>query len=273
MDYFKSRLGWAMAVVQKHQTSEPKADSKAYWQWRTAALEWAAIDNNCRETGAMPIFALQSVNFREVDRDQYMEAIYADITHVSNWHVASSSLRRMHPALTGLLKLLTLNSYNSNKKRGRTEEATLAAVERRDRVRGVAYERVLSQLQRLRSQNNAPFLTVLKSMVAFRQGLNKDYWRAESAQKQLMSYTWTLNFVLEMTNRPRELPFKLAKTVSFTVYDNCDYHRRKAYDRTDDKAEYVKTVNLVGVPVAASVGEINQAEYGARIMHFLRSKI
>ena len=110
-------------------------------------------------------------------------------------------------------------------------------------------------------------------MVAFRQGLNKDYWRAESAQKQLMSYTWTLNFVLEMTNRPRELPFKLAKTVSFTVYDNCDYHRRKAYDRTDDKAEYVKTVNLVGVPVAASVGEINQAEYGARIMHFLRSKI
>ena len=52
-----------------------------------------------------------------------------------------------------------------------------------------------------------------------------------------------------------------------------DSSRRKAYDRTDDKAEYVKTVNLVGVPVAASVGEINQAEYGARIMHFLRSKI
>ena len=273
MDYFKSRLGWAMGKVNEYQTSEPKFDSKAYWQWRTATLELAAIDNNCRETGAMPIFALQSVNFREVDRGQYMEAIYADITNMSNWPVAASSLRRMHPALTGLLKLLTLNTYDPSKKRKRTEEATLAAVDRRDRVRGVAYESVLSQLQRLRSQNNAPFLTVLKSMVAFRQGLNKDYWRAESAQKQLMSYTWTLNFVLEMTNRPRELPFKLAKTVSFTVYDNCDYHRRKAYDRTDDKAEYVKTVNLVGVPVAASVGEINQAEYGARIMHFLRSKI
>ena len=204
-----------------------------------------------------------------------MEAVYADITHVSHWPVAASSLRRMHPALTGLLRLLTLNTYDASKKRGRTEEATLAAVDRRDRVRGVASKSVLSQLQRLRSQNNAPFLTVLKSMVAFRQGLNKDYWRAESAQKQLMSYSWTLNFqfVIEMTNRPRELPFKLAKTVSFTVYDNCDYHRRKAYDRTDDKAEYVKTVNLVGVPVAASVGEINQAEYGARIKHFLRSKI
>ena len=84
MDYFKSRLGWAISKVKEHQTSEPKADSKAYWQWRTAALEWAAIDNNCRETGAMPIFALQSVNFREVDRGQYMEAIYADITNKSH---------------------------------------------------------------------------------------------------------------------------------------------------------------------------------------------
>ena len=84
MDYFKSCLGWAMGKVNGYQTSEPEFDSKAYWQWRTAALEWAAIDNNCRENGAMPIFALQSVNFREVNRDQYMEAIYADITHVSN---------------------------------------------------------------------------------------------------------------------------------------------------------------------------------------------
>ena len=115
MDYFKSRLGWAMDLVQKHQTSEPKFDSKAFWQWRTATLEIAAIDKNCRETGAMPIFALQSVNFSEVNRGQYMEAIYADITHVSNWHVASSSLRRMHPALTGLLKLLTLNTYDPTK--------------------------------------------------------------------------------------------------------------------------------------------------------------
>ena len=116
MDYFKSCLGWAMGKVNECQTSEHKFDSKAYWQWRTATLEIAAIDNNCRETGAMPIFALQSVNFSEVNRDHYMEAIYADITHVSNWHMASSSLRRMHPALTGLLKLLTLNTYDPGKK-------------------------------------------------------------------------------------------------------------------------------------------------------------
>ena len=79
MDYFKSCLGWAMAVVQKHQTSEPKADSKAYWQWRTATLEIAAIDKNCRETGAMPIFALQSVNFSEVNRDHYKSGGCANV--------------------------------------------------------------------------------------------------------------------------------------------------------------------------------------------------
>ena len=54
-------------------------------------------------------------------------------------------------------------------------------------------------------------------MVAFRQGLNKDYWRADTSQKLLMSYTWTHDFVLEMTNRPREWPFKLTRTVAFRV--------------------------------------------------------
>ena len=79
-----------------------------------------------------------------------------------------------------------------------------------------------------------------------------------------MSYTWTHAFVIEMTNRPREPPFAINKTISFVVYDNCDYHRKKAYDRTDDDAEYVKTVQLVGVPVSAGLPEINQQEIGAR---------
>ena len=103
-------------------------------------------------------------------------------------------------------------------------------------------------------------------MVAFRQGLNKDCWKTESAQKLLMSCSWTHwhDLVIEVTNRPRELPFPINKTVSFVVYDNCDYHRKKAYDRTDDDAEYVKTVQFVGVPVAASLPEISQQEIGAR---------
>ena len=265
MDFWNSRVQWALGMVQRHAQGEPKFDSKAFWQWRCATLELAAIDKTCREKGAMPLYALHSVNFSVLDRDQYMDALYADITHTSAWPVAASSMRRTHPALASLLKLVTFNTYNPEKKRGRTEEATLAAVSRRDKVRGVAYEGILSQLQRLRSQHNAPFLTVLKSMVAFRQGLNKDFWKAESAQKLLMSYSWTHDFVLEMTNRPRELPFAINKTVSFVVYDNCDYHRKKAYDRTDDNAEYVKTVQLVGVPVSADLPEISRQEIGARI--------
>jgi hypothetical protein len=264
MDYWNSRVQWALGVAQRYAQSEPKFDSKAFWQWRCATLELAAMDKNCRETGPMPLYALRSVNFSVLPRDQCMDALYADVTHVKNWDVAASPLRRMHPDLASLLKLVTLNTYNPEKKRGRTEEATLAAVERRERVRGVAFEGILSQLQRLRSQHNAPFLTVLKSMVAFRQGLNKGFWKAESAQKLLMSYTWTHAFVIEMTNRPRELPFAINKTISFVVYDNCDYHRKKAYDRTDDDAEYVKTVQLVGVPVSADLPEINQQEIGAR---------
>ena len=42
------------------------------------------------------------------------------------------------------------------------------------------------------------------------------------------------------------------------------YPIKKAYDRTDDDAEYVKTVQLVGVPVSADLPEINQQEIGAR---------
>ena len=111
-------------------------------------------------------------------------------------------------------------------------------------------------------------------MVAFRQGLKKDYWRFNTSQKLLMSYTWTHEFVLEMTNRPRELPFKLTRTVAFVVYDNCDYHRKKLFDRTDgEQAEYVKTVQLVNIPVPLSVGEMSQAELDARIMPFARIKI
>ena len=116
------------------------------------------MDQQCRETGAMPLYALQSVNFSVLDRGQYMEALYADITHTKDWDVAASSMRRMHPALASLLKLVTLNTYNPEKKRGRTEEAILAAVQKREKTRGVAYEGILLQLQRLRSQHNAPLL-------------------------------------------------------------------------------------------------------------------
>ena len=135
MDYWNSRVQWALGVAQRYAQSEPKFDSKAFWQWRCATLELAAMDKNCRETGSMPLYALRSVNFSVLPRGQYMDALYADVAHVKNWGVAAPPLRRMHPALASPLKLVALNTYNLETKRGRTEEATLAAVGRRERSR------------------------------------------------------------------------------------------------------------------------------------------
>ena len=119
MDFFRSRLGWAQATVEKHAKANPKPESKAFWQWRCANLELAAYDKNCRGNGTMPYYALHSVNFSVDERGQYMDALYADVTHCTNWSVVSSMMRRLHPGLTGMLKLVTLNTYNPNAKRGR----------------------------------------------------------------------------------------------------------------------------------------------------------
>ena len=76
-----------MGLVQKHYQSEPKFDSKAFWQWRCATLELAAMDQNSRETGAMPLYAMQSVNFSVADRDQCMDALHALImTDECSWN-------------------------------------------------------------------------------------------------------------------------------------------------------------------------------------------
>ncbi len=86
-----------------------------------------------------------------------------------------------------------------------------------------------------------------------------------------MSYQWTHDFVVEMSRRPTELPFKAAKTVAFVVYDNCDYHRKKSYDRTDDKGEYI-TVQMVQVPVDSNLGEVSAEEVVERLAPFARTK-
>ena len=84
MGCWGSRVQWALGLVQRHAQSEPKFDSKAFWQWRCATLELAAMDKNCRETGAMPLHALRPVGFGLLGRGQYMEALYADVAHVQN---------------------------------------------------------------------------------------------------------------------------------------------------------------------------------------------
>ena len=142
----------------------------------------------------------------------------------------------------------------------------------RDSKRGAAHEMILSQLQRLRSEYNAPFLTVLKSMVAFRQALNFDYWKSDCALKGLMGYQWTHDFVVEMSKRPTELLFKAAKTVAFVVYDNYNYHCKKSHDRTDDRGEYIKTVQMMQNLANSNLGEVSAEEIGGRIASFARTK-
>ena len=58
----------------------------------------------------------------------------------------------------------------------------------------------------------------------------------------------------------------MSKDFSFVVYDNCDYNHKKAYDRAGDPAEYIKTVNIVQVPVSNRL-ELDDTEYGECYSH------
>ena len=131
---------------------------------------------------------------------------------------------------------------------------------RREKTRGAQCEMVLSILQRQRSMFNTPPLIVLKSMVAFRQGLNMEYWAAECKMRQLMTYSWTKDFVLELSLKGMSLP-EPHPDVAFCVYDNCDYHRTKALDRYNDPSEYIKTVNIASVPVPRSLPGLDKRSY------------
>ena len=273
--WFGNRLGWAINVIQQHAKQSPKEDSKECWKLRLANRELHAFQQHSTLDGKFSVYELATVNYSRHSRQGHRDALYNELTDRQNYALAAGALRRLHPFLTSWIRDLTDNTYNARKYHKRInsgEEATQRAVQDRDEARGIVCEMVLSQMQRLRSEHNAPFLIVLKSMVAFRQGLNFEYWKAESALKGLMSYQWAHDFVVEMSKKPTELPFKAATSVGFVVYDNCDYHRKKAYDRTDDKSEYVKTVQMVQVPANAALGELPPDEIGARITPYARQQ-
>ena len=273
--WFGNRLEWAASVVQKHAKQLPSEDSKECWKLRLANRELHAFQQHSTLDGKFSVYELATVNYSRHSKQDHRDALYNELTDRQNYALAAGALRRLHPFLTSWIRDLTDNTYNARKYHKRInsgEEATQRAVQDREEARGIVCEMVLSQMQRLRSEHNAPFLIVLKSMVAFRQGLNFTYWKAESALKGLMSYQWTHDFVVEMSKKPTELLFKAATSVGFVVYDNCDYHRKKAYDRTDDKSEYVKTVQMVQVPVNAALGELSADEIGARITPYARQQ-
>ena len=239
---------------------EPKPGSKDWWTQRAVMMEQELSAHEQQQEASL--FTITSVNHK-TDYARYRQALFQDVRRWTKYPSFISTLTNLNPWLARALNTVVTNSYDEKvgRKRKREEPTTRDIAGRREFTRGLQCEMVLSIMQRQRSQFNTPLLLVLKSMVALRTGLNDTYWRAESKCRLLMSYKWTHDFVLELSKEPVVPPFELATNASFFVYDNCDYHRKKAYDRTNDAADYIKTVNIAKVPVEKSL-ELSDTEIG-----------
>ena len=243
----------------------PTEGSKEYWMQRCALAESALYQQQNAGDAGYDLFSLSSVNQRVDDMKEYRNLLQVDVANTQCYERGLSTGRRQHAPLAKFFQMLIANKTDPRanaKRRRQSAEATELAVENYKHARAVALDGIIAQLQRLRSKDNAPLWTVVRSIVALRQGLKKSYWEAESAQRLLMSKTWTLGFVLEMTARGIEEPFPIADDISFCVYDNCDYHRTKAFQRADDEGEYIKTVSIVHLPLEKRLYTVSPQELG-----------
>ena len=248
----------------------PKEDSTEYWRQRAIMAEAVLQLQRPAAEAAIPLFRMASLNRKHDDLGEGRRLLKVDLINPYCYPQAASCLRRLHAPLVAMLQMITANSTDPQKnarKRGRDADSAQQAAEHYYARRGLVMEGVLSQLQRLRSKDNTPFLTVLKSFVALKTGLHKKYWDAEAKQKLLMGRTWTKELALEMTRQGLAPDFKVEEAVSFFVYDNCDYHATKAFQRTDKKPEYIKTVNIVKLPVSADPTPFSKQEYGEHSPH------
>ena len=264
-NFWPSDLVKAWNRMQNNPDASPKFGSKDYWVYRCALGEARMHHQTMGNYEGVPLLALNSINAKQDDMNEYRYLMQADLMNRDCYPRAMAMLRRMHGPLTQMLQLLTANSTDARAnslKRKKDAETAARDEQRREDKRRLACESIISQMMRLRSKDNAPFLTVCKSIVALRQGLHRRYWAMESRMGLLMGYTWTLKMALEMTERGVEPPFEPSSKISFVVYDNCDYRRKKQFQRTDDAGEYIKTVNIVEVPVKASDYELSPQEMG-----------
>ena len=260
----------ALQKMKEPGHESPKPDTKDYWLQRCVIAE-AALEKHVgdKEKGNA-IMDMTSVNLKTDSYKEYRAALQDDLSNPQSYTRGFTLLRRLHAPLTGLLTMLTNNTTDARKagkKRGLDDDACDRNAARRVRARGLVIESVLSQLQRLRSQNNFPIMTVAKSIVALRQGLKKSYWEAETRQRLLMGKQWTLELVVDMYQRGVEPPFPVSESVSFLVYDNCDYMKKKQFQRADDEGEYIKTVNWVDIPCDARHYNVDQKELGKSRSH------
>ena len=243
----------------------PKEETTEYWRQRAIMAEAVLALQRPAGEAAMPLFSMATLNRKHDDLGEGRRLLKVDLINPDCYPQAASCLRRLHSPLVAMLQMITDNSTDPKKnakKRGLDADSAQLAADQYYARRGLVTEGILSQMQRLRSKDNTPFLTVLKSFVALKTGLHKKYWDAESKQKLLMGRTWTKELVLEMTQQGLAPDFNVEEAVSFFVYDNCDYHATKAFQRTDKKPEYIKTVNIVKLPVNADLKQFSRREYG-----------
>ena len=148
-----------------HAKQSPKEDSKECWKLRLANWELHAIQQISSNDGTFPLFRLATVNYSHHKRTDHHLALYNEIINRQDYAVATGALRRLHPFLTSFIRDLTDNTYDAEKyqKRKKSDAETIArAVQDRKDSRGIVCNMIMSQMQRLRSEHNAPFLIVLK---------------------------------------------------------------------------------------------------------------
>ena len=111
----------------------------------------------------------------------------------------------------------------------------------------------MSVITRLRSAHNTPLNTppqiVALSILAYKNGVPRKYWRLMSACKVLMSYTWTEKFVQELSAMELHTPYETATTLALSCFDNCGYYRRVGFERVTASSDYLDTVNWYTIPI------------------------
>ena len=159
--WFGSQLDWAMDVIMRHAKQSPKEDSKECWKLQLANQELHAIQQILSNDGTFSLFRLATVNYSHHNKNDHHLALYNESINRQNYAVAAGALRRLHPFLTSFIWDLTDNTYDAAKyhKREMSDvETALCAVQGREDLLGVVCKMIMSQLQRLQSEHNPPFL-------------------------------------------------------------------------------------------------------------------
>ena len=108
---------------------------------------------------------------------------------------------------------------------------------------------VMSLILRLKSEHHTPPMIVALSLIAYKLGVPRKFWRILTSCKILMSYTWTESFVQQLAGQPFPKKFDEATRVALACFDNCGYYQKLQYFRQACKNLFLDTVNWYYVPL------------------------